>query len=96
MEVVENNGRLNYELLQYNFAGVKATENSHFLSLANDKGNVGGLHLSGGVVVLPNNCGFVAPPQVIIGMSCVSLLLYFGVCACCLEFCSMGQARHKW
>lgn len=63
MDVINHNSRLNFELLQYNYASMKATENADYVSIANDKGNVGGLQLSCGVIALPNNKAFVACPQ---------------------------------
>lgn len=57
-------GKLNFELVQYNFAGILATEWVEFMSIANDKGNVGG---SGGVIGLADNRAIVACPQVLLG-----------------------------
>lgn len=55
MDVLQHDGRLDYDLLQHSFAGVKASTGANILSLATDKANVGGLQLARPLFVLPTN-----------------------------------------
>ena len=66
MDLLTSNEGLDHELCRYvdgRMALTRDCGSTHF-AFSGDKGNAGGIHLSFGHFVLPNNVGIIACPQV--------------------------------
>jgi len=66
LDLLSSNEALDHELYRYVEGRLAKTRNcgAPYMAFSGDKGNAGGVHLSFGHFVLPNNVGIIACPQV--------------------------------